>query len=137
MKHRITATLCLFGLLSLAAPVALAHHSFSMYDLAKSVTLNGAVKNFQWTNPHIIIWVNAEPSGGGEPQLWAVETSSPGLLTRAGWTRRSLQPGDKVVIEIAPLRDGSRGGAMKKVTVGATGKVLTFDVLSLDKPRIE
>ena len=121
-----------------AAPAAVqAHHSFSMYDLPKTVTLTGTVRTFQWTNPHIIIWVDAATEGGSEPQLWAVETSSPGLLTRAGWSRRSLQAGDKVVIEIAPLRDGSRGGAMKKVTVPATGKVLTFDVLALDKPLIQ
>ncbi len=119
-----------------AAQPALAHHSFAMYDSSKTVTIKATVKSFQWTNPHIIVWLNAEQAGA-DPQLWSVEVSSPGAMTRAGWTRRSLQPGDKVVVELSPLRDGNRGGSLKKLTIEATGVVLVNDPRASCKPGIE
>ena len=131
------ARLGLCGLaLALAARPALAHHSFAMYDTGRTVTLRATVKSLQWTNPHVIVWLNAEQEGG-EPQLWSVEVSSPGAMTREGWTRRSLQPGDKVVVDLAPLRDGNHGGSLKKLTVVATGVVLTNDPRASCKPGIE
>ena len=75
---------------------AYAHHSFAVYDRSKVLTLKGSVKSFQWTNPHCVIWVLVQPEGGGEPQEWSFETTSPGVLTRGGWTRNSVKPGDRV-----------------------------------------
>jgi len=58
--------------------------------------------------------------------LWSLELpTSPGNLTRMNWTKRSLKPGDRVSIDINPLRDGRHGGSLKKVTLLATGQVLT------------
>jgi hypothetical protein len=110
---------------TVAAPVS-AHHSFAMYDQTRIVTLHGTVKVFQWTNPHAIIWLQGSLKPGGPPELWSVELStSPGNLARMGWSKRSLAPGDKVTIDINPLRDGRRSGSLKKATVLATGQVLT------------
>src|SRR5271169_1700184 len=81
--------------LAAAWPV-FAHHSASQYDHTKSVTLKGSVKAFQWTNPHVVIWVLVQPDGGGEPQEWGVETTSPGVLTRSGWTHSSIKAGEPV-----------------------------------------
>lgn len=111
--------------LELALPgAAFAHHSFAMYDMNRAVTLAGAVKAVQWTNPHVVIWVEAA-SAGGPTQVWTVEATSPGNLGRIGWTRKSLQPGDKVEVEIAPLRDGGHGGSLKKVKLIGSGQVLS------------
>jgi len=132
-----SAWLSLLGLLlGSAARPALAHHSFAMYDTSKTVTIKATVKSLQWTNPHVIVWLNAEQQGA-EPQLWSVEVSSPGAMTREGWTRRSLQPGDRVVVDLAPLRDGNHGGSLKKLTIVATGAVLTNDPRASCKPGIE
>jgi hypothetical protein len=100
------------------------HHSFAMYDHSKTGTIKGTVKIFQWTNPHVILWLVVEPVGGGAPQEWSFETTSPGVLTRAGWTRQSIQIGDRVSVEYDPLRDGSHGGSLNSVTLLATGKKL-------------
>jgi len=113
-----------------AAPVSgSAHHSFAMYDQAHPVILRGAVKVFQWTNPHVILFVLAAPAAGGPEETWALEITSPGNLTRIGWTRHSLKPGDKVEIEASPLRDGQKGGALKKVTLLDSGQTLTANWL--------
>lgn len=109
----------------IAPPSAVyAHHSFSMFDATRIVTLKGVVKEFQWTNPHVVIWVYTDAESG-PPALWSVELTSPGNLTRQGWTRQQFKPGDKVEVDINPLRDGEHGGGFKKITDLATGKVLS------------
>jgi len=112
-------------LAGLAVAPAQAHHSFAMYDQTKVVTLKGVVTVFQWTNPHARIYVNGA-TGSGPPELWSVELStSPGNLGRMGWSKRSLNAGDKVAIDINPLRDGRRGGSLKRAILIDNGKVLT------------
>ena len=118
--------------LLLALPAA-AHHSFAIYDRTKTLTLTGEVKAFQWTNPHCVIWFVVKPEGGGAAQDWGVETTSPGVLTRSGWTRNSLKAGDKVSVVFNPLRDGSHGGGLNQVTLLATGQVLIANFAAPEK----
>lgn len=101
-----------------------AHHSFAMYEPTKTMTVKGTVKAFQWTNPHVVLWILVQPEGGGAPQEWSLETTSPGVLTRAGWTRQSIKPGDRVSVQFSPLRDGSHGGGLNSVTLLDTGQKL-------------
>jgi hypothetical protein len=121
---------------ALSTPVR-AHHSFGAYDNKKTLTLKGTVKTFQWTNPHVVIWIVVKPEGGGEPQEWSVETTSPGVLTRSGWTRHSLNPGDRVSVEFNPLRDGSRGGGLNSVTLLDTGQTLKANFAAQEKPGLQ
>jgi hypothetical protein len=107
-----------------AASAASAHHSFAMYEPTKTLTFKGTVKTFQWTNPHVILWVLVQPEEGGAGQEWSFETTSPGVLTRAGWTRQSIKPGDRVSVTFSPLRDGSHGGGLNSVTLLDTGQTL-------------
>lgn len=102
---------------ALGAPPALAHHSFAMFDNTKTVTLEGTVKEFQWTNPHSWIQVMVKDASGGDVE-WSVEGGSPNGLARQGWKRASLKAGEKVVITIHPLKDGSAGGSLVNATVG-------------------
>ncbi len=102
---------------------AVAHHSFAMYDI-KTLTFKGTVKSFQWTNPHVIVWVLVQPEDGSAAQEWSFETTSPGVLTRSGWTRQTLKAGDRVSVTFSPLRDGSHGGGLNSVTLLDTGQKL-------------
>jgi hypothetical protein len=101
---------------------AVAHHSFAMFDAEKIVTLEGTVKEFQWTNPHawILLTVNNAQS---EPQQWAIEMNGPTGLVRQGWLPKTLTPGMKVQAVIHPLRDGNAGGQFLAVTL-PDGKVM-------------
>ena len=116
---------------------AYAHHSFAVYDRSKVLTLKGSVKSFQWTNPHCVIWVLVQPEGGGEPQEWSFETTSPGVLTRGGWTRNSVKPGDRIAVEFYPLRDGSHGGGLDAVTLVDTGQKLSASFAASEKPELK
>jgi hypothetical protein len=116
----------LFGLMAAAAALAsgpaLAHHSFAMFDRDKNVTLNGTVKEFQWTNPHSWIQVNV-PDASGALVEWSIECGSPNMLARQGWKSSVLKPGDKVAVLIHPMKDGTHGGSMVSVTLD-DGRVL-------------
>ena len=94
--------------------LAHAHHSFAIYDSAHQVTIEGTVKEFQWTNPHVWIHVLVKNAAGVE-QEWHVECTSVNFLARRGWSKRTFQPGDKVNITLSPLRDGSSGGSFRAV----------------------
>ena len=118
-----TAAALLAGVVLALPAVSRAHHSFAMFDPQKVITLKGTVKEFQWTNPHVVIWVYAD-SQTGAAELWSVELTSPGNLTRQGWTRAQFRPGDKVSVEVNPLRDGEHGGGFKQITNLVTGQVL-------------
>jgi hypothetical protein len=120
---RSSLAILLAALIGSTSP-ALAHHSFAMYEPTKTLTLKGTVKTLQWTNPHVVIWVLAQPESGAAAQEWSIETTSPGVLTRCGWTRQSLKPGDRVSITFFPLRDGSHGGGLDSVTLVDTGQTL-------------
>jgi Family of unknown function (DUF6152) len=122
---------------AIASWPALAHHSFAVYDRTKTLTLKGNVKTFQWTNPHVVIWLTVKPEGGGEPEEWGIETTSPGVLTRSGWTRNSIKSGDHVAVEFNPLRDGSHGGGLNSVTLLDTGQKLTASFAASEKAGIK
>ena len=124
------------SLLLTSAPPATAHHSFAMYDPNVLLTLDATVKEFQWTNPHALIWVVASAKPGEEPTLWSIELpTSPGNLARLGWTKHTLSPGDRITVEINPLRDGKHGGSFRKMTLTETGQV--FLVNLRDQPKTD
>jgi hypothetical protein len=121
-------------LAGLAPALAEAHHSFAMFDYSKTVTLNGVIKSFEWTNPHAVMFVVGSPDAS-PPDTWSVELGSPGNLKRDGWTRDAVKPGDKVAMVIHPLRDGGHGGSFYQVTLIETGKVLKAGSLQNAAPR--
>jgi len=107
--------------------IAAAHHSNAAYDLDHPQTMEGTVKTVNWTNPHITFVIDADAKNGEAASSWVFEVSSPGVLTRSGWTKRSLQPGDHAVFRYAPLRDGTPGGFLLKVTL-PSGQELSYSL---------
>jgi hypothetical protein len=119
-KHAVTF-LALAALAAAAAAPAVAHHSTAMFDFAKTIEITGTVQDFQWTNPHT--WTNVTVEGGGTAGVYGLEGMSPNYLARNGWTKRTLNPGDKVTFEVHPLKDGRKGGFMVSAKL-ADGTVL-------------
>jgi hypothetical protein len=84
---------------------AFAHHSASMFEPVKTVTLTGVVKEFQYTNPHswlIVDVLNAD----GTTTAWGFEAEGPSTLLRAGIRKSDFAPGTKLTITGHPMRDG-------------------------------
>jgi Family of unknown function (DUF6152) len=115
MKTRVAVAAAV--LLPLFADIVQAHHSFATFDQTQEKTLTGTVKELQWTNPHIWVQLLVKNPATGEVVEWAIEGGSPNGLSRQGWSRSSLKAGDAVVIVIHPLKDGSNGGSLMKVSV--------------------
>lgn len=92
-----------------------AHHSFSMFDRERTIVITGVVKDFQWTNPHTWIQVMVADKRGKLVE-WSLEGGSPGILSRNGWKRTSLKAGEKITVEIYPLKDGKPGGSFIEIT---------------------
>ena len=89
------------------------------------MTFKGTVKSFQWTNPHCRrLGAGAAGRRRCRRRNGRFETTSPGVLTRDGWTRQSLKAGDRVSVTFSPLRDGSHGGGLNSVTLLDTGQKL-------------
>ena len=116
------AGLLALGLGSLALP-AFAHHSFAMFDQTKQMSVQGTVKEFQWTNPHAFIRVEATVNGSTD--VWEVELNSPNNLKRQGWSSQSVKTGDKVMVVLNPLRELAKhkGGLFVAATL-SDGTVL-------------
>lgn len=110
----------LLALAALAAPAG-AHHSYSMFDMAKTIELKATVTQFKWQNPHSFILAEVEAPGGKE--RWAIEMTAPANLVQEGWKRTSLKAGDKVTLWVHPLRSGAKGGSYAGVRL-ADGKTL-------------
>jgi hypothetical protein len=111
MRKRVQAgtfTALAITLATAAAP-ALAHHSFAMFDNSRALLITGSVEKFQWTNPHS--YLEMDVAG----KHYTLEMTSPNMMSRAGWTARSVKAGEQVSALIAPLRDGRPGGMVLEV----------------------
>jgi hypothetical protein len=99
-----------------------AHHSFAMFDRSQTESIAGTVKEFDLINPHS--WLRLMvPNAKGVQSEWSLELGGAGQLERLGWTPDAVHPGDKVTVQLHPLRDGSYGGQLISLTL-PNGKVL-------------
>jgi DNA/RNA endonuclease YhcR with UshA esterase domain len=107
MRAKLGVLMAVTGLLISAAPVP-AHHSFAAeYDANKPVTLKGTVTKVEWTNPHARFYIDVKDTKGTLTN-WNLELSSPNVLVRNGWTRKSLNVGDEVTVQGSAAKDGSK-----------------------------
>ena len=109
--------------LSMLVVSAAAHHSPVVFDRTKEVKLAGSVKEFRWSNPHCFIELDVRNEAGGV-DAWAVEMNPPSYLVKAGWTSKTVKPGDTVTIMVNPLRTNEKAGKFVSITL-ADGQVLT------------
>jgi hypothetical protein len=99
-----------------------AHHSSAPFNLTTEKTIEGTVKQWDWTNPHTWLWLDVTNDKGGL-DTWGIEGMSPNYLARRGWSKSTLKPGDKITVVVRPMRDGSHGGMFMRAIMG-DGKVM-------------
>jgi len=120
----ILAAGLLLGCAGMSAPAS-AHHSYAAFDRTRESQFKATVKSFLWTNPHSLLIVSA-PGSDGTMTDYHIEMNGPGYLVRNGWKRDSLKAGDKITVTVHPLRDGSPGGDLVRVTF-PDGRTLATD----------
>ncbi|MDB5710441.1 MAG: hypothetical protein JWL96_2511 [Sphingomonas bacterium] len=104
---------------------AWAHHSFAGYDKSRKVTVQGTVKQWQFTNPHS--WLQIFAVENGRQVEYSIEGASVNTLVRRGWNRTTFKAGDKVTISMYPAVDGKKGGALLSATF-ADGKTISTGI---------
>ena len=100
-------------LIGIAGSPALAHHGTGTYDSTKSVTLSGSVTEFAFVNPHAALYFDAKDANG-KVVNWAIEMNSPGVLARAGWTKKMFKVGDQITITVRPAKAGTPVGLINR-----------------------
>jgi hypothetical protein len=89
------------------APVSDAHHSAAMYDDKQTLTIEGAVTKFEWSNPHVYIYLK-QLTAAGQTVEWELEASPPSILRRLGWSQDTLHAGDTITVTGHPARDSRK-----------------------------
>ena len=122
MKDNLSKAFRISAILLLISFSVSAHHGVSGYDMEKIITLNGTVTSFNWSNPHCLVHIDVKDSKG-DAKDWVVELAAPTLMTRNGWTKDSLKPGDEVIAETHHAKNGATTGLS-----GASTALLKFVV---------
>src|ERR1700674_1224773 len=133
MKSERIAQVALTISLFLISVPSLAHHGASEYDMTKIVTLRATVTELQYVNPHTLLTFTVKDDNG-KAMEWEGELPSPNLLSRRGWSRSTLKPGDQVTVIGAPAKNSERGMQVKKL-VFPDGHELPGTVLPPDSSK--
>jgi hypothetical protein len=133
MKSRWITRVALIVAIFLTSIPLLAHHGASEYDMTKIVSLRATVTELQFVNPHTLL-VFTVKDDSGKANEWQGELPSPNLLSRRGWSRSTLKPGDQVTVIGAPAKNGEKGMQVKKL-VFPDGHELPGTVLPPDSSK--
>ena len=108
--------------LSFVSLSSMAHHSGSMFEEKKTITLTGVIKEFQYTNPHS--WLIIDVTGDdGKVTSWGFEAEGPSTLLRAGIKKSDFKPGTTITMTARPMRDGRPAGYWVSAVRESDGKV--------------
>lgn len=113
------------AVLFLRYPVS-AHHSTAEYDMTKLSSVKGTVTEFEWSNPHAYIHIDAV-NEKGKTEKWSAELASLGMLSRVNWKRDTVKPGDEITIVGNRAKSGSNYMRLDKI-IFASGQELSAEV---------
>jgi hypothetical protein len=122
MKRKTVMLSVLVANLLMVCRPMFAHHGNSAYDMSKTIPLKATITKFEYSNPHVQIYFDAA-DGDGNVVHWVAETHNPAMLSRVGWSRDALKPGDQVTLVVNPNKVGARVTFLEKV-VFANGQEL-------------
>ena len=106
MTRKLFFALGIIAVFVVGARPALAHHGGAAFDQTKQQTLQGTVTQLDFVNPHVVVWFDVQGADGTTTK-WSGWLTAPNKLQRAGWTRRTLNPGDKVTVVGNQQKNGS------------------------------
>lgn len=106
-----TISLLVVGFMAASLPL-LAHHGNAAYDTAKTVTVKGTVTDYIWANPHVFLKVDAKDESGNTLH-WVIEGQNAVTQATAGWSNSTFKPGDQVIVDVTPAKNGRPIGRFK------------------------
>ena len=128
MRHGRLLALA-FVLFSTAAPL-FAHHSISAeFDPKKELTVSGTLAGVEWSNPHIVTYLDVTNPTKGKTERWLFEGNGPAAYHRAGIYKEDWKVGEKVTVTYAASKDGTRHfGFLKMMKYASDGHTMVFRV---------
>jgi hypothetical protein len=117
----VTAVLLLLPL----AASTYAHHATASFDMDHPMTVKGTATGFDWTNPHVYVYIDVKDANGAL-EKWSLEMGSVGMLARAGWRRDSVKAGDAITATGNRAKDGKPVLHLGKIS--ANGQELSTSV---------
>ena len=129
MKLRLFSPFIVLATILFACASLHAHHGNTAYDADHPITIKGTVTEFVWSNPHCQVYLDVKDAKG-KVVSWSVESQSPGILRRNGWSRDSIKAGDVIAVTLIPAKSGSpvgfSGEKLGKIVL-PNGRVLKMD----------
>lgn len=125
MRKNVILTLLLGIALLGISRAALAHHGRASFDATRMFTIMGTVSSFEFSNPHVELYLDVKDDKGNI-EKWVGEGTSPNMLVREGWDRKTLKPGDMITATGNPARNGTNSMRIEKIIL-PSGRELTFE----------
>src|SRR5215470_7416911 len=123
MRLKVATLTVLMSLFIIAVP-GFAHHSDVAYERNAIELKTATIVKVAWINPHAVVSCDVKDDTG-KVSRWTLEMGSPSAMTRVGWDRNSLSPGDVVKIDVNPAKNGTKFGRLLRVT-RTDGKTLGY-----------
>ena len=111
MANRLGICACVAGVVAFSVAL-FAHHGAASFDSGKLVTVNGTVTEYVWSNPHVLVKVDAKDDSGNVVH-WVLEAWNPVTQASRGWTKRTFTPGDDVILDITPAKNNKPIGEIR------------------------
>ena len=106
MKNKQLAVIALASAFLIAWDPVWAHHGTSVFDMVNLTTVKGTVTKFEFMNPHALIYFDVA-GNKGRVEHWIAEESSNNHLSRVGWTKNTVKPGDQITVTGHRAKNGA------------------------------
>jgi hypothetical protein len=122
MRTKILVVILIVAGALLATGLAFAHHGTAAYDTKNIVTVKGTMTEFRFVNPHVQLYFEVK-NDKGEAEKWQAELTAPNKLSRAGWDKSTLKPGDSITASGYVAKDDAHTMWINKL-IGPDGQQL-------------
>ena len=136
MTRKFLVVVVLGFAVAVACRPALAHHGAAAYDVSKTVTIKGTVKQWNWSNPHCLLFVDTTDDSG-KAVHWIVETQNPLSMSNLGWGNDSFKPGDQITVRATPAKNGQPIGLVVDVVQANGHKLNARNIFLDDQPKTD
>jgi hypothetical protein len=111
MANKLGIVALMVGFVIFSVPL-FAHHGAASFDTSKMVTVTGTVTEYIWSNPHVLVKLDAKDESGNIAH-WVVEAWNPVTQAGRGWSKNTFKPGDEVTADITPAKNNQTVGEFR------------------------
>jgi hypothetical protein len=122
MKTKILVLIIAVASVLIVSGPTFAHHGTAAYDTKNIVTVKGTMTDFRFINPHVQLFFEVK-NDKGEVEKWQAELTAPNKLSRAGWDKHTLKPGDSITASGYVAKDEPHTMWINKL-IGPDGEAL-------------